>query len=177
MSVLTVASVPSKNALRRNLLKLILFDWNLIMQPAEQVQEGCWGTGGDNFIGRTAPAETDGHLHPKKTNTGEIQTAQTWGGRYGAVGGQLEGLTDERSSDGWCCSNSHCKSREGNKRNRIRLFKEVDMLHSCKHLWIPAYMLEYKYWQLLLFFAYSVKLLSVFSVSEFVLLHLCNLGA
>lgn len=176
MPILTIISDPSKNALWRNLLKLILFDWNLFMQPAKQVREGCWGTGGDNFIAHTAPAEKDGHLHPKTTNAGEIQTAQTWGGRYGAVGGWLEGLADERSSDGWCCSNSHCKSRIGNKRNRIRQFKEVDTLHSCRHLWNPAYVLEYKYWQLLLFFAHLVKLLPVFRISEFVLLHLCNLG-
>lgn len=129
------------------------------------------GTGGvlrnlsSPFIAHTAPAAKGDHLHPETANMGEIQTAQTWGNRYGAVGGWLEGLTDERSSDGWCCSNSHCKGRKGNKRNRIWLFKEADMLHSCKHLWIPTYVLEHKYWQLLwFFFVYSIKSLPVFRV-------------
>lgn len=47
------------------------------MQPAEQVWEGCSGTGGDNFIAHTAAAGKDGHLHPEMTKTGEIRTAQT----------------------------------------------------------------------------------------------------
>jgi len=167
------AQLNRKTALGRNLFSLILFDWNLFMQPAEQVREGRWGTGGDNFIAHTAAAEKDQHLHPKRTNLAEIPSAQTWGGRSGAVGGRREGLTDERSRDGWCCSNSHRKSRKGNKRNRIRLLREVDLSHSCKHLWIPAYGLEYKYWQLLFFFAHSVKRLPVCRASESVL---CNPG-
>lgn len=43
---LTIISVPRMNALWQNLPNLILLGWTQFMQPAKQVQEGCWGTRG-----------------------------------------------------------------------------------------------------------------------------------